>query len=331
MATNVDAKLLKQTKFPSEFNQKVDMRKVNVEVLKKSMPRRPLRKLNVVPNKNEREIKTLIPYAIENAPSEVEGEEGVTGDATIMTDVQRERQGLLRLIAGDRHRTHLSIAGVHSATKLTRTSLATEAGDGTTAVVSHLLPNSPRSALQHGQERHRDVIGMKARDRGVADTAPAARQHPSAMALCEIKDEGLRADVVIVLGPIHLQICLAHDHPEAPVKGVALLFHSTALPLRQDHDIASTGVMTRHRNLFPEKRHKTADSSTEETNRQPLGAIGNDFGNIPASERRNEEVSQARTPDQKANVLREKLLREKVMALRKAGMNAKARDTDASS
>ncbi|KAL8762003.1 MAG: hypothetical protein Q9184_001950 [Pyrenodesmia sp. 2 TL-2023] len=31
MATNVDAKLLKQTKFPPEFSQKVDMKKVNVE------------------------------------------------------------------------------------------------------------------------------------------------------------------------------------------------------------------------------------------------------------------------------------------------------------
>lgn len=35
MATNVDMKLLKQTKFPPEFNQKVDMRKVNIEVMKK--------------------------------------------------------------------------------------------------------------------------------------------------------------------------------------------------------------------------------------------------------------------------------------------------------
>ena len=35
MASNVDAKLLKQTKFPAEFNQKVDMQKVNVEVMKK--------------------------------------------------------------------------------------------------------------------------------------------------------------------------------------------------------------------------------------------------------------------------------------------------------
>ena len=35
MATSVDAKLLKQTKFPPEFNQKVDMQKVNVEVMKK--------------------------------------------------------------------------------------------------------------------------------------------------------------------------------------------------------------------------------------------------------------------------------------------------------
>ncbi|KAL8729826.1 MAG: hypothetical protein Q9166_004467 [cf. Caloplaca sp. 2 TL-2023] len=35
MATNVDARLLKQTKFPPEFSQKVDMKKVNVEVMKK--------------------------------------------------------------------------------------------------------------------------------------------------------------------------------------------------------------------------------------------------------------------------------------------------------
>jgi hypothetical protein len=32
---SVDAKLLRQTKFPAEFNQKVDMTKVNVEVMKK--------------------------------------------------------------------------------------------------------------------------------------------------------------------------------------------------------------------------------------------------------------------------------------------------------
>jgi len=35
MATSVDTKLLRQTKFPPEFNQKVDMNKVNVEVMKK--------------------------------------------------------------------------------------------------------------------------------------------------------------------------------------------------------------------------------------------------------------------------------------------------------
>ncbi|KAK1599938.1 PWI domain-containing protein [Colletotrichum navitas] len=35
MATGVDAKLLKSTKFPLEFNQKVDMQKVNLQVMKK--------------------------------------------------------------------------------------------------------------------------------------------------------------------------------------------------------------------------------------------------------------------------------------------------------
>ena len=35
MATTVDQKLLRQTKFPPEFNQKVDIKKVNVEVMKR--------------------------------------------------------------------------------------------------------------------------------------------------------------------------------------------------------------------------------------------------------------------------------------------------------
>jgi len=35
MADAVDQKLLKNTKFPPEFSQRVDMKKVNVEVIKK--------------------------------------------------------------------------------------------------------------------------------------------------------------------------------------------------------------------------------------------------------------------------------------------------------
>ena len=38
MATGVDAKLLKSTKFPSDFNKKVDMQKVNLQVMKKWVP-----------------------------------------------------------------------------------------------------------------------------------------------------------------------------------------------------------------------------------------------------------------------------------------------------
>ncbi|CEJ57364.1 Putative Remark: the ORF contains a PWI motif [Penicillium brasilianum] len=40
MATPVDAKLLKKTKFPPEFNRKVDMTKVNIEVMKKWIAKR---------------------------------------------------------------------------------------------------------------------------------------------------------------------------------------------------------------------------------------------------------------------------------------------------
>jgi serine/arginine repetitive matrix protein 1 len=37
MSQSVDQKLIKRTKFPPEFNQKVDMKKVNIEVMKKSV------------------------------------------------------------------------------------------------------------------------------------------------------------------------------------------------------------------------------------------------------------------------------------------------------
>ena len=40
MASAQDLKLIKQTKFPAEFNKKVDMQKVNVEVMKKSVASR---------------------------------------------------------------------------------------------------------------------------------------------------------------------------------------------------------------------------------------------------------------------------------------------------
>jgi serine/arginine repetitive matrix protein 1 len=35
MAMQVDDKMLRNTKFPPEFSQKVDMKKVNLEVMKK--------------------------------------------------------------------------------------------------------------------------------------------------------------------------------------------------------------------------------------------------------------------------------------------------------
>jgi len=49
MATGVDARLLKTTKFPLEFNQKVDMTKVNLQVMKKYVPNLP-RASNITPS-----------------------------------------------------------------------------------------------------------------------------------------------------------------------------------------------------------------------------------------------------------------------------------------
>lgn len=43
MASSVDAKLLKSTKFPPEFSKKVDIQKVNLEVMKQCVPVRSAR------------------------------------------------------------------------------------------------------------------------------------------------------------------------------------------------------------------------------------------------------------------------------------------------
>jgi len=48
MATTVDQKILKATKFPPEFNQKVDMQKVNLEVMKKFVPQSPIPNLQSI-------------------------------------------------------------------------------------------------------------------------------------------------------------------------------------------------------------------------------------------------------------------------------------------
>ncbi|KAI4280872.1 MAG: hypothetical protein L6R38_004092 [Xanthoria sp. 2 TBL-2021] len=71
-----------------------------------------------------------------------------------------------------------------------------------------------------------------------------------------------------------------------------------------------------------EKRHKTADSSEEETNRPPPEPIGRSPDGKSTTVGRKEE-SVTRSPTQTANELREKLLREKVLALRRANISAK--------
>ncbi|KAL8947169.1 MAG: hypothetical protein Q9222_006521 [Ikaeria aurantiellina] len=113
MATNVDAKLLKQTKFPPEFNQKVDMKKVNVEVMKKLTRRKVLKRPSAEKSKKGRKRETSTTSASESALSgeEVVGE--VTDNVTITTGGLRETQGL-RLLAAVHHHIGRTIARPHT-------------------------------------------------------------------------------------------------------------------------------------------------------------------------------------------------------------------------
>ncbi|KAL8937546.1 MAG: hypothetical protein Q9211_003631 [Gyalolechia sp. 1 TL-2023] len=106
MATNVDAKLLKQTKFPPEFSQKVDMKKVNVEVMKKLNLRELPRMPSVTKSKKGPGKRTLIISGSESGPNE----DGVAEEETEVTmNTTDALAGIrdLHLQGADRRRTEM--------------------------------------------------------------------------------------------------------------------------------------------------------------------------------------------------------------------------------
>lgn len=56
MASGVDARLLKSTKFPPEFNQKVDTTKVNIQVIKKYARKIPQPQGQSAPSRGPQEL-----------------------------------------------------------------------------------------------------------------------------------------------------------------------------------------------------------------------------------------------------------------------------------
>ncbi|KAL8899504.1 MAG: hypothetical protein Q9207_006170 [Kuettlingeria erythrocarpa] len=126
MATNVDAKLLKQTKFPAEFSQKVDMKKVNVEVMKKLTPKKLLKRLKSAKSKNAPAKETLTTCDRESGLTAGEVEEEAKEHTTITIGVLQGFQGL-HLLAGALHLTETTTVVLRAVISRIPISLETEA------------------------------------------------------------------------------------------------------------------------------------------------------------------------------------------------------------
>ncbi|KAI4125547.1 MAG: hypothetical protein LQ338_004195 [Usnochroma carphineum] len=179
MATNVDAKLLKQTKFPPEFSQKVDMKKPDIKVLQiqltgfldkdtpkfckelwtlclsaqsnpQGVPKELLeakkleliqeKKLNGAKSKNGYEKGILTTSGSESALSEDEAAEEVTEDIMTTKDARPEIRGPRLRDAVD-HRTRSTTVGLHVAISPIPISLTTEMDDVTKVDAGHLRPD----------------------------------------------------------------------------------------------------------------------------------------------------------------------------------------------
>ncbi|KAL8781590.1 MAG: hypothetical protein Q9213_005940 [Squamulea squamosa] len=346
MATNVDAKLLKQTRFPPEFSQKVDMKKVNVEVMKKwiagkiseilgneddvvvelcfnllegsrfpdikvlqiqltgfldkdtpkfckelwtlclsaqsnpqGVPKELLeaKKLELIQEKVQRftcshsritaaevfnrltlrklprkpsvgEIRNacgtriLIIFGKESELSEVAVVEGVIGDIMSMIGAHPDTPKR-RHHGGENLHTELTIVGLRRET--TSIHMFPEIGmdGGVTAVTGHLPFDGLLADLCLAQGRRRQgVTGMMTQGPGVAATVLAGRERRFVGVVEETEGKGILAVVVIELDPIHLQIRLAHVHPEDREGDAVLRYHPVVHLLHRGRPIASMAI-----------------------------------------------------------------------------------------
>ncbi|CAD6582569.1 MAG: hypothetical protein ASARMPRED_001000 [Alectoria sarmentosa] len=388
MASSVDAKLLKLTKFPAEFSQKVDMQKVNVEVMKKwiagkisdilgneddvvielcfnllegsrnpdikvlqiqltgfldkdtakfckelwllclsaqsnpqgvpkelleakkleliqekvgSMLRKLPKRHNAAKSKNDSEIATSITSGNERGANEgaAAGAEATEEGIVISIGVRHEIQGL-HLPDAEAH--HLAFVVFRPNVRLIRTFRLVEVVAGQMTGDAGRLPTRCLDLRLHLVEDTKTTI---LRDHAVV-ILQADLEVLRAGAIAEIEIRELGDVVIIEQDPTHPQIPLAHVPPDEVEKDAPHPCYLVAPHQLQEADIlAEDGIRHLHRALI--QQAGTEDLRAEQKIHLPMTD---------------------RFPTLTATELREKLLREKVKALRNPSSTQKKPDAD---
>ncbi|KAL8820140.1 MAG: hypothetical protein Q9223_001590 [Gallowayella weberi] len=275
MATNVDAKLLKQTKFPPEFSQKVDMNKVNVEVMKKSATQ-PLPDIKVLQiqltgfldkdtPKFCKELWTLCLSAQSN-PQGVPKELLEAKKLELIQEKSKNERGIgISTTSGNESGLNevvvveevtediATTTGVHLATQgLLHRGANPHLTEATiVAPRQEIMSTHIFLLIKLGGDMTVVLVHLLFDDlpADVAGTVPADHQRLFVTVVVKNEGRGFLAVVVIVLEPIHPQTRLAHDHPEDPEGDTVLQYHPAVLLLRQGRNTAGMGTLRGPRHL----------------------------------------------------------------------------------
>ncbi|KAL8875571.1 MAG: hypothetical protein Q9198_006089 [Flavoplaca austrocitrina] len=284
MATNVDAKLLKQTKFPPEFSQKVDMKKVNVEVMKKWIAG----KISEILGSEDDVVVELCFNLLEGSrfqPDIKVLQIQLTGFLdkdtpkfckelwTLCLSAQSNPQGVpkelleakkLELIQEKidaekaaeeaqrrRDQERMRDKNIDSIRQRERAERGRGRGRGDRGYINYDRP-PPRHSRSPPPRRQRspfDYRGPPPRD--YVDTyIPADPYRLPAAVMGETEGREFISVAVIELDPIHPQIRLAHDHPEDREGETTLRYHPAVLRLHRSYAVVSTVVLRYHLRLY---------------------------------------------------------------------------------
>ncbi|KAL8912350.1 MAG: hypothetical protein Q9171_002637 [Xanthocarpia ochracea] len=295
MATNVDAKLLKQTKFPPEFSQKVDMKKVNVEVMKKWIAG----KISEILGSEDDVVVELCFNLLEGSrfPDIKVLQIQLTGFLdkdtpkfckelwTLCLSAQSNPQGVpkelleakkLELI---QEKIDAEKAAEEAQRSEPREVAVVEGGICDIMNTIGVYLDTP-DLLHHGGDNRQidgDKIGVpnhhpfddllvdpcpaqERRLQGVTemitqglDVAVTVLADPELLFVVVVEETEGRETItvaVIELDPIHLQIRLAHIHPEDREGDAALQYHPAVILLQQAQNITNMAVLCYHRHLY---------------------------------------------------------------------------------
>ena len=181
-------------------------------VTSRSTPRGPPKKHNAARSRKNREIKTLTTSGNENVASEDEDGVEAIGAATILTDGRHETRGL-RLPGAEAHLA-FPLIGVQSIRTFPLVVVA--AGQTTEDVDRRPQEDHCRTPdPDPGHHRVEDIETMTPQNHVDASLLRVGLGLPHGEAMLEVESEEFQDAVMIELDPSHLQMLLAHVHPEA--------------------------------------------------------------------------------------------------------------------